>query len=145
MATPEDGTASEVDPQVVADLLSEHPVRLAVLFGSQATGTVTAESDVDVAVEFDKSLSVEERHRARLDLIVDLMTALGMNDVDVTDLGTVRPAVGASALRTGTVLRGSEDRAAELLARFEAETSERSHEDRLREFDEILERLEAAV
>lgn len=134
-----------LDHATVKRVLEEHPVRVAVLYGSQVTGTATAESDVDVAIEFESSLSADERHRARLALVVDLMEGLGVNDVDVTDLESIRPAVGASALRTGVVLVGSDARVAELAEGFEARLSRRTHEERMQEFDELIERLEEAV
>jgi predicted nucleotidyltransferase len=134
-----------IDREAVTRVLQAHPVRVGVLFGSHVRGTETAESDVDVAVEFAESLSRTERREARLGLIVDLMETLGVNDVDVTDLDDVRPAVGASALRTGAVLVDEEGRVDRLLDAFEAETTDRSHEERMRQFDDLLARLEEAV
>jgi predicted nucleotidyltransferase len=134
-----------VDRDAVKRVLQSHPIRVGVLFGSHVRGTESAESDVDVAAEFDESLSRAKRREARLDLIVDLMKTLGVNDVDVTDLDDVRPAIGASALRTGIVLVDEEDRVDRLLDAFEAETTDRSHEERMRQFDELLARLEEAV
>lgn len=138
-------TTPTFDRNVVKRVLRRHPIRVGVLFGSHARGTETAESDVDVAVEFEESLSADERHEARIDLIVDLMRTLGVNDVDVTDLDGARPAVAASALRTGIVLIDDEGRADRLLDAFEADTTDRSHEERMRQFDELLARLEEAV
>jgi len=145
MTPPDEAATTGIDPGTVEHVLGDHPVRVAVLFGSHVRGTANAGSDIDLAVEFDDSLSEEERHRARLDLIVDLMEALRVNDVDVTDLDGIRPAVGASALRTGVVLLGSHDRITELRERFEARATDRSHEERMRQFDELIERLEEAV
>lgn len=143
---PSEGRSSpDVDPATVRRVVSGRPIRLAVLFGSHARGTQTAESDVDVAVAFDGSLSPEARHRARLDLTVALMEALETDDVDVLDLETLPPAVGASALRTGIVLVGDPDLAAELAAQFEDRVTSRTHEERMRQFDELLDRLENTV
>lgn len=143
--TSDDGGCETVDPTVVRRVLREHPIRIGILFGSHVRGTETTESDVDVAVEFEDSLSDEERHRARIDLIVDLMEAIGVNDVDVTDLEDVRPAIGAAALRTGVALVGEEARIDRLREEFASQTIDRSHEQRMREFDELLDRLEEAV
>lgn len=140
----DDGSVS-VDPTAVTRVLQDHPVQVGVLFGSHARGTATSESDVDVAVEFDDALSTEKRHQARIDLIVDLMERLGVNDVDVTDLEGVRPAVGASALRTGVVLIGRQSRVDRLREDFESRTTERTHNERMQQFDELLERLEEAM
>lgn len=140
----EPGTAT-IDAAAVERVLQDHPVRLGVLFGSTVRGTETADSDVDVAVAFEESLPPADRHRARLDLVVDLMESLGVNDVDVTDLDGVRPAVGASALRTGVVLVGDQDRVDRLREEFESRTTERTHEERMRALDELIERLEEVV
>lgn len=139
--------ADELDdvPEPIGSVLREHPVRTAVLFGSRVQGTETAESDLDIAVEFDVDHSVDERHRARLELIVDLMEALDTDDIDVADLSAIRPAVGASALRTGVVLLGDADRVERLREDFERRTTHRSHEERMRAFDELLARLEETV
>lgn len=140
--------AADVPAEVTEPLgtvLRDHPVRTAVLFGSRIRGTETAQSDFDIAVEFDADLSVDERHRVRLELIVDLMEALETDDVDVTDLSTIRPAVGASALRTGVILIGDDERVEQLRADFERRATRRSHEERMHAFDELLDRLNDTV
>jgi len=134
-----------VDTADVTEVLQDHPVRIGVLFGSTVRGTETPESDVDVAVAFEESLPSADRHRARIDLVVDLMETLGVNDVDVTDLDGVRPAVGVSALRTGAVLVGDPDRIDRLREAFESRTTDRTHDERMRALDELIDRLEEAV
>lgn len=136
---------AHVDPATVERVVGSYPVRLAVLFGSQVSGSATPASDVDVAVAFDESLSTEERHRARLGLTVDRMEALGTDDVDVADFATVRPAVGVSALRSGRVLVGQAATVEAFADRLESMAESRSHEERVRQFDELLNRLEEAV
>jgi predicted nucleotidyltransferase len=143
MSPADDAVSGDVDPATLQCLAGEHPVRVGVLFGSQVRGSQTAESDVDIAVEFEDTLSTDERHRARIDLIVDVQETLGIDDVDVVDLDGVRPAVGASALRTGVVLVGDEKRVERLREDFGSQTTSRSHDERMREFDDIIERLEA--
>lgn len=138
-------STADVDIDALRAVLEGHPVRLAVLFGSRVRGTATAESDVDLAVEFHEELSDDERHRATLELIVDLMEALGVNDVDVTDLEGVRPTVGASALETGIVVLGDDEHVAELRERLDGRRTVRSHAERMRRFDELLARLEETV
>ena len=136
----------DVDPERVRQVLGQHPVRLAVLFGSQTRGTPTAESDVDVAVAFEAGLSPAERLEHRVSLIVDLVETLGTDDVDVADLDAIRPAVGASALRSGTVLLGDRELIEMYHERFERATvNDETHGDRMRRFDALLERLEGRV
>ena len=132
----------EIDPEDVRTVLEHYPIRLGVLFGSRARGTSGEHSDVDVAVSFDPALTEAERHRTRIDLIVELTRTLGTDDVDVVDLDGVRPEVGASALEDGLVLVGERELAEALHARFEAGTQSRTHAERMRRFDELLARME---
>lgn len=133
--------------EVVRQVVEAYPVEFAVLFGSYAKGTETQESDVDIAVAFDGDRSPQERLELRIDLVVELTRALEMDAVDVTDLESVRPEIGISALRTGIVLIGEEDRVERLLDELEREvvTDRETHEDRMRRLDSILEQLEANV
>ena len=139
MTVTEDGP---VDPEQIRTVLESHPVQLGVLFGSQARGTIDSHSDVDVAVAFDATLSDEQRSRARIEFVVDLTRALGTDDVDVVDLDAVRPKVGAAALEEGLVLVGDSDEAERRRAAFEARTTERTHEQRMQRFDELLAEME---
>ena len=136
-----------VDPDHVARVVREYPVRLAVLFGSHARGTATTDSDVDVAVAFDEDCTPSERLDRRIDLTTDLVESLGANDVDVTDLDSVRADVGNSALQHGTLLVGEMETLEEYRERFERETRSRNdtHEERMDRFDALLERLEGRV
>jgi predicted nucleotidyltransferase len=136
-----------VDPDRVAQVVSDHPVRCAILYGSQVTGTATAKSDVDIAVAFEEGVSAADRLDRRLDLIVDLVEALGTDDVDVADLDSIRPSVGLSALQTGRVLLGDEAVLEDYRERFRtaALPSDELREERLRRFDAVLARLEDRV
>ncbi len=53
-----------------------HGVRLAYLFGSQATGQAGPLSDFDFGVLFGSAFSAEERFRRGLELSADLMGIL---------------------------------------------------------------------
>lgn len=138
---------SAVDTDSLARTIEQHPVRLAVLFGSQVRGTATVESDVDVAAALEESLSAAERLEARIELTTALAKALGTDDVDVTNLGSVRPAVGARAVGTGVLLVGDRTLLEEYRERFAPEAGERAetHAERMRRFDALLERLETRV
>ena len=95
-----------------------------------------------MAVAFDSALSDEQRFRARIDLVVDLTRALGTDEVDVVDLDAVRPTVGAAALEDGFVLVGDPEEVERRRAEFESRTTERTHDERMRRFDELLARME---
>jgi len=136
----------DLDVDSVIETLETYPVRYAVLYGSHAHGVATEESDVDVAVAFDETLSELERFDRRIELVVDLMDALGTDNVDVADLDAIRPEVGLDALETGHVLVGDQETCEEYRERFEREVpSAETHEDRMRRFDAILDRLEETV
>lgn len=139
----QDGEKDDHVTRAVREVLADHPVRLGVLFGSQASGTARAHSDVDVAVEFESS--VEDRFRARLALGVALTRALGTDDVDVVDLNDVRPAVGYSALDDGQLLVGDPGRVESLARQFDRERERTTGEERRKRFDDALDRLEELV
>lgn len=135
--------AADTLPQRIREVLETYPIQVGVLFGSHVRGEATAESDVDVAVAIDET-DPTERLQTRIDLIADLTRALGTDDIDVVDLETVDPTVGAQALRTGTVLVGDPDDVETLAARFERQRARpTTAEERVQQFDEILDRLEA--
>ncbi len=129
----------------VRGVLADKPVRLGVLFGSQATGTAGSHSDIDVAVEFDPAVADDERYRHRLSLVVDLSQALGTDDLDLVDLDTVRPAVGLSALQDATLLVGNQDRREQLVSEFERQAETPTAAQRCDRFDAALDRLEERV
>ena len=144
MRSPSSNRSIDVDPNVVAEVVERYPVELAVLFGSHARDTASPGSDVDVAVAFAGDRSPSERLELRIELVVDLVEALGTDAVDVADFDSIRPAVGASALDHGTVLVGDGDALEAARDRFDDEPDE-SHEERMERFDSILDRLEADV
>ena len=88
----------------LAGLFERYPVRLAYLFGSQATGRARADSDVDVAVLADERLSNDERFQLRLDLIGAVGQALRTDAVDVVLLNDASPVLAYEVLRNGTLL-----------------------------------------
>lgn len=129
--------------RTLREVLSGHPVRLAVVFGSQVRGDTHRTSDVDLAVEFDNTVDAS-KIGARSRLIADVSSALGRNAIDVADIKTVRPAVGRSALEDGIVLLGSSERAGRYRDAFER--MERPPEKtRGERFDAVLDRTEELV
>ncbi len=74
------------DPASLRSVFASQPVVLAYLFGSQASGTGTPLSDVDIAVLLEPNTPSPGTVQATL--ISDLMLALGRSDVDVVVLNT---------------------------------------------------------
>lgn len=135
--------STSVDADRVRDVLADHPVRLAVLFGSQVTGVADPGSDVDIAVEFEDDVDPGD---ALLAVLTDLSVALDRNDVDLSVVDDLSPRVGRAAFAHGTLVCGPRERAERHRRRFERAV-ERSESDRsLRDrFDETLTRVDRLV
>ncbi|MXR50444.1 hypothetical protein GRX03_02335 [Halovenus sp. WSH3] len=146
MSTQSDHSDINIDIDAIIATLEEYPVRYAVLYGSHADGVATSESDVDIAVAFPEAFSESERLDCRIELVVDLMETLGTNDVDLADLDAIQPEVGLQAIETGYSLLGEEATRQEYQKQFKREVSTPdSHEERMRDFDSLLRRLEDTV
>lgn len=86
--------------QCIQEVLEHHPqISLAILFGSHATGRVTASSDIDLAVAADQTLSTKEK----LSLIDDLALQFGC-PIDIVDLMAVSGPILQQALCKGRVI-----------------------------------------
>jgi predicted nucleotidyltransferase len=81
-------------------------VRVAYVFGSQLTGRARTDSDLDLAVRFERGLDVAERLDVTLSLIDALTTRLGPlgERTDVVDLERCDPAVAFAAISGTRVL-----------------------------------------
>ncbi len=104
-----DLTATESAITEVLDNYAE--VKLAILFGSLAQGTATADSDLDLAVLAEKPLSTE----MQVQLIGDLADRLG-RPVDLIDLRTVGEPLLGEVLKGRRIL-GDDTRYAQLITR----------------------------
>lgn len=87
-------------------------LRLAMMFGSVARGEARANSDVDVAVLADHTLSADERIR-----LVDSIAQATGRAVDLVDLTTAGPPLLGEILRDGIRLLGSPAELAALATR----------------------------
>lgn len=133
-----------VDVERIRTVLDAHPVRLAILFGSQVTGTADDSSDVDVAVEFEPT--VDDPGGALLSLLADLSVGLDRNDIDLSLVDDLDPRVGRAAFSHGMLLCGSVERAEDLRAEFETAVGRDESGQSLRErLDETLERVDRHV
>lgn len=86
--------------QVVAEWCQERPVRLGVLFGSQATGQTHARSDVDVAIWPAEFLSTATRLR----WITELEILLGREVSLVLVTADLDPVLGMEIVRHGRLI-----------------------------------------
>ena len=96
-------------------VLLEHPVQLAILFGSHATGTTHRRSDIDIAVEFESHRPPDEGYNdVFLGLSADLSDALHTDHVDLVDIHSLESSVVKSVFDQGILLVGEQSPAAAL-------------------------------
>lgn len=113
------GTFDDEQQDALCSVLTEYPVRLAILFGSAASEEVDAGSDIDVAIEFEPEVARAERHDLFVRLLTELMAVVERDEVDLSEIGDLDPAVGREALSDATVLVGPSRRAEYHRAAFE--------------------------
>lgn len=130
------------DLDALLSVLREHPVQLAILFGSHATGTTHSASDIDLAVEFDAQRPSDPSYNDTfLGLSADLSDTLGTDDVDLVDLHAASPALAETIFENGVLLIGDQEYAAELRQQITAaDTETQSPRERL---DAALARINA--
>ncbi|MFP8890781.1 type VII toxin-antitoxin system MntA family adenylyltransferase antitoxin [Natrialbaceae archaeon A-CW2] len=138
---------SEIDLERLTCVLERYPVRLAILFGSTVHGTATDQSDIDIAVAFESDLGPDKRLEQRISLIVSLTDALGTDAIDVADLEAIHPGIGLAALENGYVIIENPTLRERLKEDYENSypEAEETHEERMRRFDSLLNRLEGQV
>ena len=95
----------------ICSVLERHPyIRLAILFGSFATGQLRSDSDLDLAVDAGRPMTVDEKMK----LIEDLAIEIG-RPVDLIDLHTVGEPLLGQIVTRGRRLIGDDTRYAELI------------------------------
>jgi len=98
--------------QQLTELLSNYPqIELAILFGSHAAGTASADSDIDLAIRAEKPITA--------DLKLELMEQIGARfgrPVDIVDLHAAAEPVLGEVLK-GQRLLGSDESFARMLTR----------------------------
>lgn len=88
----------------VKDILRDEPgLRLAILYGSAATGKMRSGSDVDIALLFNHPLGSDQK----MELITRLESQL-RRDVDLVDLFALNGTILKQVLSKGRVLTQSE-------------------------------------
>ena len=96
-----------IDTRPLASVFARYPVVAAYLFGSQATGTATALSDVDFAVVWEPGVSASGDVQAAL--ISDLMLVLRRSDIDVVILNAAPPLLKERAISRGRLVYCCDD------------------------------------
>ena len=142
MRTSEDAAIENSLPlERLQAVLQEHPVQVAILFGSHAHGETHTRSDIDIAVEFETVCpSDPDYNEVFFGLSADLSEALESDDVDLVDLQTVSPELAEIIFDQGVLLIGDLEHVATLRRELTASTSsDQSPRDR---FDAALTRID---
>lgn len=134
---------SELPVRPLRAVLEESPVRLAVLFGSHASGRPHDQSDVDVAIELPDVEPGDPGYNDEFfGISAEIAEALGTDNVDVVDLHSLSPSIARSVFENGVLLVGSVERAETLRKRLieEPESNpDRAPRDRI---DDALRRID---
>jgi predicted nucleotidyltransferase len=80
-------------------LYVEPGLKLAILYGSATTGKMRADSDVDIAVLFDRPLTAEQKM-----MLLSRLESELQRDVDLVDLFALSGTILKQVLRKGRVL-----------------------------------------
>jgi predicted nucleotidyltransferase len=132
--------AEDLPREAIRSVLRDHPVRLAILFGSRATGRTHEGSDVDIAVELDGlEPGSPGFNEAFFTLSADLSATLGTDDVDLLDVHMLSPGVAKAVFEDGVLLLGSPERVAELRETLPTGDDDRTPGERL---DDALGRID---
>lgn len=109
---------NDIDSDALRDAVASFPLSLVVVFGSYAADGPHPLSDLDVAVEFEETVSQERTVDVHNELTVAIQDATAIEAVDLVDLDTVGPALGYAALANGMLVAGDRERAIELVTKF---------------------------
>lgn len=97
----------------ITHLFAQQPnIQIALVFGSVARGTVTPESDVDVAVLARHRLSASEKHS-----LIERIALLTGRAVDLIDLATVGQPLLGQIVRNAKRVKGTDSQFAQLMTR----------------------------
>jgi len=142
MRTSENAAIDESLPlETLQEVLQEHPVQLAIVFGSHATGESHSRSDIDIAIEFDAVRPSDPAYNeVFLGLSVDLSEALETDDVDLVDLQTTSPELAETIFDHGVLLIGDREHMAEIRSQLTA-TEKQTQSPRER-FDAAVARID---
>ena len=93
----------ELEKRLCEVLAAEPAIRVAYVFGSQVAGRPRADSDLDLALVFDRSLKASTREDARRRVLLALSRALGPlgERADILDLDQAGSAIAFRVIRDG--------------------------------------------
>jgi predicted nucleotidyltransferase len=104
----------------LADVFSRHPVALAYLFGSAATGRTTPLSDIDIAlVLFEGQIDDKDRLMFELEVEDELAGRCGISNADVHVINKAPVAIRGEVVTEGVLLFSRDE---EMRVEFETRT-----------------------
>jgi predicted nucleotidyltransferase len=110
----EDSPLEDTALDDVREVLAQHSVSFALLFGSGARVSTTEMGDVDLAVEFEELRPDDDGYSdAYLRLLSDFEETLSVA-VDIVDVHTMPPAFARVVFDQGILLLGTDQRRVEL-------------------------------
>ena len=105
---------NQIRNKLISYFATKGEVRLLAVFGSAIDGRMTAESDIDLALDLGRALTIDEK----LEIAGDLGKLLG-RDVDIVDLSNVRGAILEEVVVKGErLMQRSPEDFAKLLTRM---------------------------
>jgi len=96
----------DVIDRVISELKDIEVLKLAVVYGSAASGTMQKGSDVDVAVLFGRAIDVEQKIQLK-----DRLERVLMRDVDLVDLSGLSGTLLKQILCKGRVVINKDSQA----------------------------------
>ncbi|WP_436926738.1 type VII toxin-antitoxin system MntA family adenylyltransferase antitoxin [Halosimplex amylolyticum] len=121
--------------------LDDAPVRVAILFGSRATGETHARSDFDIAIAFAGLEPGDPGYNETFfGLSASVSEVLATDDVDLVDVHSLSPSFARSVFDDGVLLVGTAEHVETLRASLGGgDISERPAVER---FDDALRRID---
>lgn len=88
----------------LSDLFDQEPVEIVYLFGSQATGTASTHSDIDIGILLNSNVAKEHYFNYRLSFTSKLVSIFQKDKVDVVILNECPPLLKDRVIRYGKVI-----------------------------------------
>ena len=112
MKQAKNNTPEKLSPEIEAlsaYLKQDGDIELAILFGSMATDSYTAKSDVDLAIKKNRPLTAQQKKE-----LIERVALITGRAVDLVDLSTVGEPLLGQIIKYGKRLLGSDSAYAEL-------------------------------
>ena len=104
----------------LTQLFSKNGIIASYLFGSQATGKTGPQSDIDLAVLFDRAIPKARWGKLKIHLLTELVGMFGSNRVDLVALNEAPPFLAYEEIIRSSELIFSKDEDQRLLFEVEA-------------------------